>query len=245
MKSRVQSGVRWVGAGIALGAAAYASYVGVTWCRYGHAKGPADGKDKDTQLDQFIPIYEVVERHSISVAAPAETTFSVACEMNLEQSAIIRAIFKGRELIFGSEPSPPARPLGIVVQAKEWGWGMLAESPGHEIIFGGVTQPWLANPVFRALPPGEFEAFREPGFVKIAWTLRADPVDEAQSVFLTETRATTTDPVSRAKFRRYWAFLSPGIILIRRMSLRLAKREAERRTREATSTREEDLWQET
>jgi hypothetical protein len=64
-------------------------------------------------------------------------------------------------------------------------------------------------------------------------------------VFRTETRATTTDPVSRAKFRRYWAFLSPGIILIRRMSLGLVKREAERRAREATSRREEDLWQET
>jgi hypothetical protein len=40
-----------------------------------------------------------------------------------------------------------------------------------------------------------------------------------------------TDPVSRARFRRYWAALSPGILLIRREALRLVKAEAERRPR--------------
>jgi hypothetical protein len=35
--------------------------------------------------------------------------------------------------------------------------------------------------------------------------------------------------IARAKFRRYWAFLSPGIILIRRSSLGPLEREAGRR----------------
>jgi CAAX protease family protein len=30
-----------------------------------------------------------------------KTTFSTACNMNLQQSAVVRAIFKGRELLFG------------------------------------------------------------------------------------------------------------------------------------------------
>lgn len=88
-----------------------------------------------------------------------------------------------------------------------------------------------------ALPPGEFEAFCEPEYVKVAWTLRADPIN-GHSVVSTETRAVTTDPVARAKFRRYWAFLSPGIILIRNVGLRLVKAEAERRVREATLSTE-------
>ena len=155
--------------------------------------------DKDVLLDCFIPTYEVVERHHVRVAAPAETTFSAACNMNLQQSAVVRAIFKGRELILGGKPE--SSPLGLMAQAKAWGWGVLAEDPGREIIFGGATQPWLANPVFRALPPDEFEAFHEPGYVKIAWTLRADPIDATKSVFRTETRVATTDPTSRAKFR--------------------------------------------
>jgi hypothetical protein len=38
-----------------------------------------------------------------------------------------------------------------------------------------------------------------------------------------------TDGFARAKFRRYWSFVSPGIILIRWMLLRPVKAEAERR----------------
>ena len=41
----------------------------------------------------------------------------------------------------------------------------------------------------------------------------------------------TTDAASRAKFRRYWAVFSPGIWMIRWLSLGPLKREAERRAR--------------
>ncbi|PYR46798.1 MAG: hypothetical protein DMF89_20885, partial [Acidobacteria bacterium] len=55
------------------------------------------------------------------------------------------------------------------------------------------------------------------------------------SMFRTETRVATTDPTARAKFRRYWSFFSPGIILIRWMSLGPLKAEAERRARVAAA----------
>ena len=50
-------------------------------------------------------------------------------------------------------------------------------------------------------------------------------------MFRTETRAVATDQRARARFRKYWAFASPGIVLIRWLSLRPVKREAERRAR--------------
>jgi len=46
--------------------------------------------------------------------------------------------------------------------------------------------------------------------LKESWTLRADPVGQTDSMFRTETRALATDPIARATFRRYWAFISPG-----------------------------------
>jgi hypothetical protein len=52
-------------------------------------------------------------------------------------------------------------------------------------------------------------------------------------MFRTETRALATDATARARFRRYWAFASPGIALIRRLSLRPLRAEAERRARTA------------
>ena len=82
---------------------------------------------------------------------------------------------------------------------------------------------------FRALPPDEFAAFNEPGFAKIAWTLRAEPIGPNTSRFYTETRVMTTDADARKRFRRHWTMVSPGVRLIRRESLRLVRAVAERR----------------
>jgi hypothetical protein len=98
-----------------------------------------------------------------------------------------------------------------------------------------VTRPWEPDVTFHALPPDEFAAFRQPGFVKIAWTLRVDPIDDGTSMFRTETRAVATDGNARARFRGYWALASPGIALIRRFSLGPLKAAAERRARGAVS----------
>ncbi len=240
----IRTFAQWAVTGTVFGTAVYATYVAVTWCRYGRVAQPAHPEGGDSLLDHFISTYEVVERHHVRIVAPVEITFSAACNMNLQQSAIVRVIFKGRELILGSKPEDRSYPLGLVAQANVWGWGVLAEEPGREIVFGAATQPWLANPVFRALPPNEFKTFQEPGYVKIAWTLRADPIDATKSVFRTETRVATTDPTSRAKFRRYWALLSPGIILIRWISLGPLKAAAERRARHALSDQRENLCDE-
>jgi hypothetical protein len=111
------------------------------------------------------------------------------------------------------------------------GWGVLAEVPGREVVVGAVTKPWEANVTFRALPPDQFAAFSEPGYVKIVWTLRAEPITAGESLFRTETRAVATDATARATFRRYWALLSPGIIVIRWAVLGPVKSEAEQRAR--------------
>jgi hypothetical protein len=104
---------------------------------------------------------------------------------------------------------------------------VLAEVPGREIVIGAVTKPWTANPMFRALPPDAFATFDEPDYVKIVWTLRADPLGPDASLARTETRVMTKNPAARMKFRQYWSIFSPGIILIRRVALRLTKLDAE------------------
>jgi len=47
-------------------------------------------------------------------------------------------------------------------------------------------------------------------------------------VLSTETRVLATDPLSRRKFRRYWLVVGTGIKLIRRISLRMARKEISR-----------------
>jgi hypothetical protein len=226
--SQARRALTWTVGALGLATGAYASYVGMTWLRYGHP-APARSDDADPLLDRFMPVYDVAERHRIRVTAPADITFAAACEQELMALPIVRAIFKAREIVLGSEPDAAVHPRGLLAMTKSIGWGVLAEVPGREVVMGAVTQPWEANVVFRPLLPEAFVAFDEPDYVKIAWTLRADATSPHTSIFRTETRVITTDATAREKFRRYWSFFSAGIGIIRWMSLRPTKREAERR----------------
>jgi hypothetical protein len=235
-KGWITIATRSCAAGTAVVVGSYAAYVAVTWLRYGHVAKPGNGQ-ADPLLDRFMPVYEIVERHHTQVAAPAEVTLAAAYDMALDDSRIVRAIFKGREILLGARTDTTPKPRGVLALTKSLGWGVLAESPGREIVMGAVTQPWQANVVFRSLPPQDFAAFQEPDFVKIVWTLRADPLPNGQSIFRTETRAVATSPNARAKFRNYWSRLSPGIILIRRATLGPLRKEAERRARSEVEVR--------
>jgi hypothetical protein len=219
---------RWLGLASGVAAGAYAAYAGLTWSRYGQVR-PADSEESDPLLDRFMPAYEVVERHHIRVEAPAAVTLEAACDLDLQGSRVVHGIFKAREILLGATPDNRVHPRGLLAEARSWGWGVLADVPGQEVVLGAVTKPWEANVTFRALAPDQFAAFNEPGYVKIAWTLRADRVTDSASVFRTETRASATDAAARSRFRRYWSLLSPGIIVIRWAMLGPVKKEAERR----------------
>jgi hypothetical protein len=217
--------------GTAVGALglAYAGYVAFAWLRYGRAVTTPTSV-ASTRLDRFMPVYEVREIYQANVTAPPDVTVAAAQRVDLQQAPLVRVIFALRNL--------PARlrgePLvtfsdGLLAETRAMGWGTLAETPGREVIMGAVTRPWESAPTFQALPPGNFAAFAEPGYAKIVWTLTAEPRGHNGSVFITETRVQTTDPDSRERFRRYWATLSPGILLIRWQALGLVKIVAEAR----------------
>lgn len=231
---RLRSQASILAAGFGVAAGAYGAYAAVAWYRYGRIPD-ATGPERDELLDRFLPAYDVVERHHIRVGAPAAVTLRAAREQDLLRLPLVRTIFRTRELVLRSTPDDRPQPRGVLAATRALGWGVLAEVPGREIVVGAVTRPWEADVTFRALPPDDFASFSEPGFVKIAWTLRADPVDEQTSMFRTETRAVATDAVARARFRRYWAFVSPGIGLIRLLSLKPLKRDAEQRAYESGS----------
>jgi hypothetical protein len=213
---------------LGVAAASYAGFVGAAWLRYGHAARPA-GDEVDPHLDVFMPKYDVAERHRVDVAAPSAVTFEALMDMDLERSSLVRAIFKGRQLLLGADADTKMAGRSLVEVTKALGWVVLADMPGREIVMGAVTRPWEPNVVFRGIPPGEFAAFNEPEYVKIVWTLRADAISPYSSIARSETRAVATDAAARGKFRWYWARFSAGIVLIREISMRLVKNDAESR----------------
>lgn len=180
-------------------------------------------------IDRFIPGPDVAERHETLVYAPADLVFAVAEQFDLQSLGTVRAIFWLRsKFMRASSASLPRLRLGELLSL---GWGVLARTPGRELVAGATAQPWLADVVFHPLPPERFAAFAEPDQVKIVWTLEAEPLAPALTRFRTQTRAKATDAAARAKFRRYWMLARFGIVAIRLLVVPAIRRESERRYR--------------
>ena len=100
----VRAGAKWSAIAFAITAAAYGTYVGVTWYRYGNAAAPT-ADEEDPLLDRFLPAYEIAERHQIRVAASAAVTFDAARDVDLQGSPVVRTIIRAREVILGRHPT--------------------------------------------------------------------------------------------------------------------------------------------
>jgi hypothetical protein len=220
--------VRALAAGASLAALGYAGLVAYHRARYGKWAA-ARAHDSSLLVDRFIPSPEVSEHHRVRIAAPADVVMSTAKGMELLESRIVRTVFRLRELALGGQPDERRHPSALLPQMQSIGWRILAERAGREIVLGAVTRPWEAAPTFRSIPAADFTAFQEPGYVKIVWNLRADPLGPSDTLFHTETRVATTDRETRLRFRRYWSFVAPGVELIRLLMLRPLKKASERR----------------
>jgi hypothetical protein len=225
--------LRFGAAAAGAGVLGFGAWSARAWARYGHVDPGRHPPDE--LLDRFLPNPEVDEYHQMKVGAPAAITLAAAKETDLQSSPIVKAIFWLRAVpaLLGGEPFRPQGSRGIVAETLSLGWGVLAEVPDREIVIGAHTQPWREQVTFHPLPPQEFAGFNQPGYVKIAWTLRAEPLGPKRSRLVTRTRAVATDPESRKRFRRYWAPMSAGIILIRYAGLPRMRNQAERRAAHA------------
>ena len=154
MNRYVRATAKWVAVAAGMAAALYGTYASIAWSRYGNA-APPNPDERDPLLDRFMPMYEIVERHHIRIAAPADVTFDVAREMDLQASPVVRTVIRAREVLLGATPDERLRPRGLLAEVQSLGWGVLAEVPGREIVIGAVTRPWEANVTFRALPPDQ------------------------------------------------------------------------------------------
>jgi hypothetical protein len=220
---RKRTALAGTAAAMALAATGYGA---ATWYRYGRVSPGGSG---EVLLDRFMPEFDIREQHQTTVRAPSEVTYASARELDLRRARLVRGLFRARQLFMGGRAAPANTERSFLDEVQALGWRVLAEEPGRELVVGAVTQPWLADVVFRGVAPEEFAAFQEPNYVKIAWTIEVAPLADGRSVFRTETRAVATGPAARARFRPYWTLASPGIVLIRWEMLRLVKREAERR----------------
>lgn len=180
-------------------------------------------------IDRFLPDADVRERHETLIHAPAGLVFDVAEHFELHSIPLVRWIFRLRAKLLGARYEPLRQ--AFVEEALRMGWGKLDHTPGRELVMGSVTQPWVGEVKFRAVPADRFAAFHEPGLVKIVWTFEVEPLAGELTRFRTQTRALATDESARKKFRAYWRKFGAGIVLIRLLVVPAIRRESEQRYR--------------
>ena len=182
-------------------------------------------------LDDVIPAFHFRESHSTRVDATPEQTLAAARAATPAEMPIVRPLFALRSL--GSRDGlPAAADAPLFDQLVGFGFALLGERPGEEVVFGLVDQAWKlrGGETVRVSGAEEFRAFSTPGYIKAAANFRAWS-QGGWTLLETETRVLATDPVSRRKFGRYWLVIRPGSGLIRRSWLKAAKRRAERAPR--------------
>lgn len=204
----------------------------------------AAGRAASSQLliDECLPTYDVGVVHADVFRVAPTQCYLVASELDLFQTPLIRTLIGIRAL-----PQRVARTLrgrGTVTTQRasrhtfrvkdmvDLGWISLGETPGVELVLGQVGRPWKGVAASTHVPttPEQFRSFDEPGFAKIATSLRVDPYGNDSSILTMETRVAITDDTSRRRFRRYWLVIGPFSSLIRRMALRQLATEFRRAT---------------
>jgi hypothetical protein len=177
-------------------------------------------------IERFIPAWDIRTCHETIVQAPADTVFAVAEHFDLQSIPLVRAIFWMRARMMRASVTK-RQPAGLVEETKSLGWGELTRRAGRELVMGAVTQPWLGDVKFAALPQDEFLGYAERDRVKIVWTIEAVPIEPALTLLRTETRVRAADQGAREKFLRYWRLARFGVLLIRWLHLPAVRRAAE------------------
>jgi hypothetical protein len=180
----------------------------------------------ETRLDEFIPVWQFNERHTIRVAASPERVFDAVRLVRANEISLFNTLTwirrGGRaapESILNAGDSAP-----LLDVATRNGFIYLANDVPHELVVGTVV---VAPPGQRgSLTPQTFTTPLPSGFALAAMNFVVTPDGPNASIVSTETRVFANSGGSRRRFARYWRVIYPGSAIIRRMWLRAIQRRA-------------------
>ena len=174
--------------------------------------------DDHRLIDHFMPAFDVVHSHALTIHADAERTLEAVRHTDLRPSRIIRLLFRLRGL-----PRAALSMSGL----SDIGFAALGETPGEEIVFGLVGEFWRPVGGLVETDTEHFRHFNVRGYAKAAWGFRVAPAPGGGVILSTETRVLCTSMPSRVAFRVYWILVRPFSGWVRREMLRLMKARAE------------------
>jgi hypothetical protein len=187
-----------------------------------------------TVLDQLMPSFQAVDRHSAMISASTDQVWAALTQVTTGELHLFRLLMGIRVLPGWLLGSPRARFDAdelLLAWAVRFGFTILGQDARRELVVGAIGQPWRLTSGRRiALVDGkDFAAFDEAGYAKMAANFRLAPIAGGRATQLsTETRVACTDATSARRFARYWRLIRPASGAIRRSWLAAIKRRAER-----------------
>lgn len=172
-------------------------------------------------IDRFLPQYQFVERHRVSVVAPAAALLDGATDPRVGDDPLVMRMIALREgpariaQRLGMSARLPARPFGLA------DFTLLGRNGDEEIAYGLAGRFWQAD--YGLLPLADaqaFEAAEQASVARLVINFTARPQPDGRTLLATETRVHCADAATLMRFRPYWLVIRPMSGLIRQRLLR-------------------------
>ena len=170
-----------------------------------------------TLIDEWLPRFDVHERHEIELPVPPERALELMLAIPAAPDRTVRALIGARGMVARDQPLESFflahRILVLERTRTEWVGGAV----------GAVWRPRGGLVPFE--DPDAWRAAAVPGTIKAAIDIRAEP-QAGGSLLSTETRVLAMDNRARRAFRLYWLVVGPFSALIRQRWLQAVSSDA-------------------
>lgn len=191
-------------------------------------------KTNNQKIDALLPVYTSNEFHEVCINAPIEKVKQVLTVTGVKDIPVARLLMIIRGIAdedvdlsdrasnnqVGAETISTPDFNFFVVSPDEWVTVMILKAV---IITNDADKP--APPEILTLE--QFEAFNDPGYVKVAVNFRFIRKSDDQTILTTETRNNGITLKDSHVFGIYWRIIYPGSAIIRRVWLDTIKKKAQ------------------
>jgi hypothetical protein len=188
-----------------------------------------EATNRVTKLDDWMPHWQVGERHALRIAASPDRVFAGIHEVRADEILLFRTLTAIRRC-GGTGPesilnAPEQKPLLDV--ATQTTFLLLENEAPRELVVGTVIAAPRAARGAGRLDPELFRTILPPGVVLATMNFLVTPNEGGGSTVTTETRIYANTPSSLRRFGVYWRLIHPGSDIIRRTWLQAIARRAE------------------
>ena len=180
-------------------------------------------------IDEFVPLCDACERHSIRIAAPSAEVYTRLYSVDFGKLMVVRLLLALRSLpaVLAGKRNADRNRAWTLDSLAGANFGKLAENHGREVVFGVTGKFWRLAGNIAPFSKESWSSPVLPGLARAAWNFSVSEPVPGATLLTTETRIVCGDSASKRKFRLYWLFVRPFSGLIRLLMLRAVRRVCE------------------